>query len=258
MILNPINSGSVGQLSAPVSYLVPPAHQNMVPKPMDVTAAPAKPPYLVPNKKPGFVAYPKYVGPRDPISGFPSPQTPVALTPTPIDTGKAPPKPPHLVPNKKPGFVAYPKYVGPRDPVSGYPVPVAPVILVPAKTGDYPVTPQLPQMTPAMKPGFIAYPDYRGRRDQITGFPMPSFSQAAGSGNPPAGQKFKAPPLKPGIKQFPDHAGPRNPNTGHPVTDKAELEKLPAVSIYHVEHTQNNLAIGIEAHVIGIAMPSFD
>jgi hypothetical protein len=100
-------------------------------------AVPQPQPNNVPPLKPGFVAYPHYVGPRDPNTGYPIPPQPPAQQVPPLPQMAVPQPQPNNVPPLKPGFVAYPNYVGPRDPNTGYPIPPQP----PAQQ-----VPPLPQM----------------------------------------------------------------------------------------------------------------
>jgi hypothetical protein len=118
-------------------YMVPPQPPQQLTPPVPHMAVPQPQPYNVPPLKPGFVAYPDHVGPRDPNTGYPIPPQPPAQQVPPLPQMAVPQPQPNNVPPLKPGFVAYPNYLGPRDPNTGYPIPPQP----PAQQ-----VPPLPQM----------------------------------------------------------------------------------------------------------------
>jgi hypothetical protein len=137
----------------------------------------------VPTLKPGFVAYPHYVGPRDPNTGYPVPPSPPQqLTPPAPGAPQAPPLMPQAVPSMKPGYVAYPNYIGPRDPNTGYPVPPSPPQQL---TPPAPGAPQAPpqQVMPNPPQTITGYAPYM----------VPDQKQLT----PPAPGAPQAPPMKP-------------------------------------------------------------
>ena len=167
----PSFTGQQPYVVPPQPMQVPTAVPQLQPQPQ-----PQAVPFQVPPLKPGYVAYPDYVGPRDPDTGYPvvtanPPQTTTGYAPylvptlppqVPTAVPQAQPKPqpqpvavPPLVPPLKPGYVAYPDYVGTRDPNTGYPV----VTANPPQTftGYAPnkVPPQPQPQTPTLQTGAI-------------------------------------------------------------------------------------------------------
>jgi hypothetical protein len=120
--MNQGTAGSVGgDLHPTVVFLpAPPAPRAPMTPPAPGAPRPPQAPPLapaeVPTLKPGFVAYPHYVGPRDPNTGYPVPPSPpTAMTPPAPGAPQAPPLMPYNVPPLSP----LPTAVSPTNPVPG-------------------------------------------------------------------------------------------------------------------------------------------
>ena len=79
-------------------YMVPPQPPAQQVPPLPQMAVPQPQPYSVPPLKPGFVAYPHYVGPRDPNTGYPIPPQPPVQQVPPLPQMAVPQPQPYNVP----------------------------------------------------------------------------------------------------------------------------------------------------------------
>lgn len=123
-----LNQGTGGILGGDLHPLVvflpvpPSPPQQLTPPAPGAPQAPPLLPQSVPMLKPGFVAYPHYVGPRDPNTGYPVPPSPPQqLTPTPKPVA-VPPQ--NVMPNPPQTITGYAPYmVPPQLPLQQTPTP---------------------------------------------------------------------------------------------------------------------------------------
>lgn len=116
--------GTWGNQPAVVFLPVPPARQ-LTPQAPGTPQAPPLAPNNVPTLKPGFAAYPHYVGPRDPDSGYPVPPSPPQqLTPPAPGAPQAPPQ--QVMPNPPQTFTGYAPYMVPSQQQLTPPAPGGP------------------------------------------------------------------------------------------------------------------------------------
>ena len=95
-------------------YMVPPQPPQQLTPPVPHMAVPQPQPYNVPPLKPGFVAYPNYLGPRDPNTGYPIPPQPPAQQVPPLPQMAVPQPQPYNVPTPMQVDVPRPRPLAPQ------------------------------------------------------------------------------------------------------------------------------------------------